>query len=569
MIDGVASRNRRTLALVTGSVVLVAVLLWALWSFLSTAPERADRLTEELVGVPSLMMSHIRLTLSALLTATFISVPVGVLASRVESIQRVALGVAGIIQTIPSLALLAFMVPLLSGIGLPGIGFLPAYLGLTAYCVLPILLNTVTGLSEVDRALIEAADGVGMTPMQRLRRVELPLALPVIGGGLRTATVWCVGMATLSTPVGAPSLGNLIFAGLQTRDELKVLVGCVAAALLAQVLDRAVLALEVGARKRSRPHVALGALLLLGVAAFAVIPALPWGGLFSDAEGASRRRPTVEIGAKAFTEALILSEVMGQLLKADGVAEYSMRPSLGSTVAFDALAAGELELTVDYTGTILAMVMKESGRGLSREAVAERVQTYLENERGIEVIAPLGFENSYTLVISESTAGRLGARTLSDLAEHTESLKIGSDYEFFDREEWEELEARYRFAFEAEIPMDASLMYEALGVGSVDVIAAYSTDGRIASLKLRALVDDRGAIPPYDALILGRPGLCADQPGVCATLRRLSGAIDEDRMRGLNRSVDETHASPARTAQGFLQSGGFLSRQPAETGVAE
>src|SRR6185295_14077543 len=168
---------------------------------------------------------------------TAVAVPAGVLVSRAPRFEGFVLGIAGVIQTVPALALLAVMVPVLSSAGLSGIGFLPAFLALVLYSLLPILRNTVTGLAGIDPAVREAAEGVGMTAGQRLRMVELPLALPVILAGLRTAAVWSVGMATLSTPVGAPSLGNYIFSGLQTRNHDAVLVGCVAAALLALGLD--------------------------------------------------------------------------------------------------------------------------------------------------------------------------------------------------------------------------------------------------------------------------------------------------------------------------------------------
>lgn len=532
---------------VTAGVLVLGAL--GLWFTVPSGADGAAQLAHELTELPDLLMAHIRLSLAALFSATVFSIPVGVLASRAPRVQQVALGLAGIVQTVPSLALLAFMVPLLSGIGLPGIGFLPAYLGLTAYCILPILLNTVTGLAEVDGALLQAADGVGMTAGQRLFRVELPLALPVIGGGLRTATVWCVGMATLSTPVGAPSLGNLIFTGLQTRNSLKVMVGCVAAACLAQVLDRALQALEVSARRRSRSHVVLGAALLSVVAWFGINPDLGRGGV-TDAGSL----PTVEIGAKAFSESLILSELMGQLLEQDGTARYRVRPALGSSVAFDAVATGQIDLMVDYTGTVLAMVMKASADGLSREEVTRQVTEYLEQDRGLAVLAAIGFENTYTFAMPEASARALRVQSVSDLVRHAPGLRFGSDYEFFEREEWAFIRDRYGLEPKEKLPMDPSLMYEALESGAVDVIGAYSTDGRIAALGLRTLVDDRHAIPPYDAMIVGRPGICEAHPGVCRRLRRLEGRVSADDMRAMNRAVDLDHRPPGRVAADFLAS---------------
>jgi osmoprotectant transport system permease protein len=209
-------------------------------------------MSEQLALLPGYVTAHLQLTLFALLIGTAFSVPAGVLVTRMKWLDQPVLGTASVIQTIPSLALLAIMVPALAALGVQSIGFLPAFIGLTLYSVLPILRNTVTGLAGVDPALVEAARGVGMTPMQRLRRVELPLAMPVILAGIRTSTVLTVGVATLSTPVGAPSLGNYIFSGLQTRNLTAVLVGCVAAAVLAQVLDGLVRGLGAAVARRKR-----------------------------------------------------------------------------------------------------------------------------------------------------------------------------------------------------------------------------------------------------------------------------------------------------------------------------
>ena len=222
-------------------------------------------LSEQLALLPDYLTAHLQLTLLALLVSTAVSVPLGIAATRIRWLEQPALAVAGVIQTVPSLALLAVMVPVLAALDLQSIGFLPAAIGLTLYGLLPVLRNTVTGIAGIDPALKEAAQGVGMTPRQQLARVELPLAMPVIIAGVRTATVWVVGIATLSTPVGATSLGNYIFSGLQTRNTTAVLVGCVAAAGLALLLDGLVRTIEASltARRRSTLAAAIGAVILL------------------------------------------------------------------------------------------------------------------------------------------------------------------------------------------------------------------------------------------------------------------------------------------------------------------
>jgi osmoprotectant transport system permease protein len=502
-------------------------------------------MSEQLALLPDYLTGHVQLTLVALLLGTAISVPLGIVATRVPWLEQVVLGVASIIQTVPSLALLAIMVPLLAALQVQSIGYLPAIIGLTLYSTLPILRNTVIGIEGVDPAYTEAARGVGMTEGQQLWRVELPLAMPVIVAGLRTSSVWVVGMATLSTPVGASSLGNYIFAGLQTRNYTAVMVGCVAAALLAQLLDGLVRILEQGVRLRRRTTVAAALSVLAALYLFAgvtlVRPLL--------AGDAARQ---IVVGCKTFTEQYILSEIMSSQVTAETGLEATVIQSLGSTVAFDALRSGDLDVYVDYSGTIWATILRREATTENRSEVLADVERELAADFGVHVVGALGFENTYALAMRSADVRALGLRRVSDLIPHAARLVFGGDYEFFGRPEWGALLARYEFEFAEQRTMDSSLMYQAAAQGDVDVISAFSTDGRIAALDLTVLEDDRGAVPPYDAVILVSDRLMREQPEVVAALRGLVGTIDADRMRAMNLSVDADGLMPRAVAEAFL-----------------
>ena len=501
-------------------------------------------MSEQLALLPDYLTGHIQLTLVALLLGTALSVPLGIVATRVPWLERIVLGIAGLIQTVPSLALLAMMVPLLAILQMQSIGFLPAIIGLTLYSTLPVLRNTVIGIAGVDPAYIEAARGVGMTPRQQLWRVELPLAMPVIVGGLRTSTVWVVGMATLSTPVGASSLGNYIFAGLQTRNYTAVMVGCVAAALLAQLLDGLVRVLEEGVRLRRRRPVAV---------ALSVLAALY---LFTGVTLASRfigdDDPLVVIGGKGFTEQYILSEILARQVAAETGLGTTVIQSLGSTVAFDALRSGDLDVYVDYSGTIWATILRRESTVENRGEVLGEVGRALASDYGVRMVGSLGFENTYTLAMRSADVRALGLERISDLIPHAARLVFGSDYEFLGRPEWVALQDRYGLSFADQRTMDPSLMYQAAAQGDVDVITAFSTDGRIATMDLTVLEDDRGAIPPYDAVMLVSDRLAGERPEVVAALEALVGAIDADAMRAMNLAVDATGRTPASVAEEFL-----------------
>ena len=497
-------------------------------------------MSEQLALLPGRLAAHLELTLVALAIGIALAVPLGIAVTRRRSLEPGVLGVASVVQTIPSLALLAVMVPALAGLALwleplglelRSIGYAPAIVALSLYSVLPILRNTVAGIHGVDPALCEAARGVGMTPGQQLWRVELPLALPVIVAGMRTAAVWVVGTATLSTPVGATSLGNYIFAGLQTRNYTAVMVGCVAAALLALLLDALIASLEVGIRERRRGQT---------VAALAVLGLLVFGtaGAFAARTLGEEERPVL-IGSKSFTEQYILSELLAGWIAEETGRRSEPVESLGSTVVFDALRQSQIDLAIDYSGTLWATVMKREGLPEAREDVLREVEAWLLEEHGIVLVAALGFENTYALGMRRAQARELGVARIGELPRVASGLSIGGDFEFFDRAEWKALEEHYGLRFREERSMDSALMYQAAAAGEVDVISAYSTDGRIAAYDLLLLEDEDGVIPPYDTLVLASPRLVAEAPEVVEALRGLSGAIDETRMQQANFAVDE------------------------------
>jgi osmoprotectant transport system permease protein len=432
-----------------------------------------------------------------------------------------------VVQTIPSLALLALMVPLLGMLG-----FWPTTIALTMYSMLPITRNTVTGILGVDPPLVEAARGVGMTPRQVLLRVELPLAMPVIIAGIRTGTVWVVGIATLATPVGQPCLGNYIFRGLQTMNWTMVTFGCVAAAVLAIVLDLLIGGVERGVKERRRPLT-----LLCGVALLVIFG----GGLVAPSmvraikQRGRPERPVVRIGSKTFTEQFILADLIADLAEDAGYRARE-KESLGSTVVFDALSAGRIDGYVDYTGTIWANYMKRE-RTADSETVLREVSRWLEAEHGIRCLGGLGFENAYGLAMKRERAERLGIQTIGDLRPHAPDMKIGGDYEFFGRPEWRAIRNSYIIEFLEQTSYDSTFMYQAVDQGEVDVISAFTTDGRIAAFDLVILDDPKNAIPPYDAVLLLSQD-AAKKDDLVAALEPLIGAVPPEIMRRANYLVD-------------------------------
>jgi osmoprotectant transport system permease protein len=514
----------------------------------------SDQVAAALRELPGYLGSHVLVSACAMGLGVVIGLPISVVCARNTRLRWLVLAGAGLVQTIPGLALLALFYPLLLGVsalthrafgfGVQALGFLPSVLALTLYSLLPIVRNAVTGLTGVDAHVLEAADGVGMTPRQRLFQVEVPLAAPVVMAGLRTATVWTIGAATLATSVGQTTLGNYIFSGLQTENWVFVLFGCAAATALALITDQLLGLVESGVAQRKRPRIVAG----LGcLAAGVVLALLP----MARAAGGGGK-PSYVIGAKNFSEQFILADLMSRRVEAQGFA-VSRKESLGSAVAFRSLASGDIDAYVDYSGTLWANVLNRTDTPPRAEMLAELTRL-LKERYGVELLGSLGFENAYVLAMGGEKARAQGIVTIGDLSAKAPGLALGSDLEFLSRPEWTALESAYGLSFREERSYSPTFMYRALETGTVDVISAFSSDGRIAAQKLTVLGDPRGALPAYDAVILLSPKRAQD-----AALRRalvpLLGAISVERMREANLMVDrdEGKASP-RDAATFLSS---------------
>src|ERR1700761_5832953 len=505
----------------------------------------APRWYEALDHLPDYLGNHARVSVTALALGLLVSLPLAVAARNRPVMRSTLLGFASVVQTVPGLALLALFYPLLLaltalsmswfGFGFSAFGFLPAVLALALYSMLPVLRNTITGLRGIDPSILEAAEGVGMTPLQSLAQVELPLALPVMMAGIRTAAVWVIGTATLSTPIGQTSLGNYIFAGLQTQNWVFVLFGCGAAALLALAVDQLLALIESGIRVRSRLRTAVGGLGIVALVVATLVPTL------------ARSPSSYIVGAKTFTEQYVLAALMAQRLRADGLSA-STREGLGSNVIYDALVTGDIDVYVDYSGTLWANQFHRNEIEPREQLLAE-LKTILAKQK-VTLLGDLGFANAYALVMPKKRAEELGIRTIGDLAAHAQTMSIAGDYEFFSRPEWAGIKQAYGLAFHAQRTMQPDFMYAAVASGEVDVIAGYTSDGLIAKYDLAVLDDDKHAIPPYDAIVLLAPKRADDQ-ALRAALQPLLGKIDIAKMRAANlrAAAGNAESSPSQVAR--------------------
>ena len=486
-----------------------------------------ENLIEQLSLLPAYFQGHLTLTLIALILGILISIPLGIWAAQSSLVKRPLLTTVSIIQTFPSVAILALVVAMLGG----RIGLLPAIIALVLYSMLPIVRNTVTGLETVADDVVEAARGIGMSSRQILTQIRIPLALPVIIAGIRTAAVWTVGLATLSTLVGATSFGNYIFTGLQTRNLVAVTVGSVAAALMAVVLDNIIGGIQWLVENRTE---------IADTARYkrnrtAVVSALAVTGIFSAYSLLPEPEVDYVVGGKGFTEQYIIAGVVEAALQDAGF-NTEQRLGMGTEVVFQATANNTVDVYLEYSGTVWANRMsREDNPG--REAVMLSVSQFISDEYGMQNLARLGFQNLYALAMRRDRAEAMGISSINDLLPVAEDLIAAGDLEFFGRPEWVRLREAYGIDFDEKLTFDTSLMYTAVAEGQVDVISAYTTDGRVAEFDLLLLEDPLNALPPYDGFLAVSEEAMND-PLFVETLSALENKITSDVMREANRLVD-------------------------------
>lgn len=498
-----------------------------------------------------LTREHIFLVLISTGAAILIGVPLGVLLTRVRSLRTPVLGFANVMQTVPSLALFGLLIPI-PFIG--GIGARTAIIALALYALLPVIRNTVTGILGIDPKLIEAADALGMTGWQRLKMVELPLAMPVILTGIRVAVVISVGVATVAAAVGAGGLGTYIFRGLRQNDNNLLIAGALAAAILALLCDFALGQFEksykIGQKAFAGRRKMLAAFV---IAVFAAIISLSYVSINktpdSDRAVEGPNAKTIVVGSKDFTESVILAEILSQMLEKRGVA-VTRQFELGGNLAHDSLLAKKIDVYPEYTGTAYTAILKHAPV-TDPQAVYDQTKTEYGDKFNLSLSPPLGFSNDFAILVRGDVARNNILKTISDAVPLARDWQAGFGQDFMSRADgYTGFVKAYGLNF-AKSPreMDLSLTYRALQSGELDIIAGNSTDGLISALDLFQLEDNRRYFPPYQAVFIARNEVAAD---LAEVFTALNNAISTDEMRRLNYEVDGKKRTPKEVAADWV-----------------
>lgn len=519
--------------------------------------------SEHYTYIGQLLLSHIKLTILSVFAAILIGVPLGILISGKIKIRKPVLGMANIVQAIPSLAILGFLVPYF------GIGSGTAIFMVVIYSLLPILKNTCAGLDSINHDTLEAARGIGMTNNQVLFRVKLPLALPVIMAGIRISSVTAVGLVTIAAYIGAGGLGTLVISGIQTDNSGMILAGAIPACILALLMDfimarieEAVtpIALRLSASELTPEHKQKEkkqrkqTLILTSLAIAATLVIMVVQHVSSQAD--------LYIGSSEGCEPVIMGNMMADLIEAKTDLKVGRKMSLGGTmITFQALSGDEINLYPEYTGTAFGTILNNPiNPGMTEEFVYDTVTQQMNDRHHVKVLENFGFNNTYVLAVTKETAEKYHLRKVSDLKNVNGLLKLGCSPEFAVRDDGlPGIEKNYGLKFKSSHSFSGTLMYTAIISGEVDVITAFSTDGLLQKYDLMLLEDDRNFFPPYFMLPIIREDTMEKYPELEGILSELYGILDDDTMQELNYQVVEKGRDRADVAREFLIEKGLVS----------
>lgn len=491
-----------------------------------------------------LTLQHINLTVTSILISIIIGVPLGIIISRVKPIAKSILGFVNIVQAIPSMALLGLLVPVL------GIGSKPAIFAVVIYSLLPIVKNTYLGLSSIDQAVIESANGIGLTKNQILFKIQLPLALPIIMGGIRISAVTAVGLMTLAAFIGAGGLGYLVFSGVQTVNNMMILQGAIPSCILALIVDYIFSKIEIAVTpkglnpsKSKKNPIALKVIIIIAI----IIALITSSSMFFN------KKNTIAIGGKNYTEQLILVNIFSDLAEEYTDLNVERKLNLGGTlVAFNALKSNELDMYVDYTGTMLVNILNEDPIKDS-ETAYNQVQKEMKDRYNLKLLKPLGFNNTYTLAMMPEVAKKYNIESITDLKNNIDNFVSSPTLEFVNREDGLiGLSKEYDIDFKNVKAMDGSIRYNALSKGDSQIIDAFSTDGLIKKFNLKILEDDKNFFVPYYACPLVNEETLEKYPELEDVFNMLAGKINEQDMIDLNYQVDELGKTPEEVSRNFL-----------------
>lgn len=489
------------------------------------------------------LWQHIAISVVATVITIMIALPLAIVLIDHRRAGEAVLQIASVVQTIPSLAILGLLIPLV------GIGTFPAIIALVLYAIMPVFSNAYAGLTNIDPLLIEAADAFGVSRRYKLFKIQLPLAMPTIMTGLRIAVVMVIGTATLAALIGGGGLGTYILLGIQTNNNSALFVGAILAAVLALTASALIKFLA----QTNLKHVLVGLILVLAVGlGFAGVRA--WQ---------NSQHQTVTIAGKMGGEPEILINMYKELIEEDNSKiTVKLKPNFGGTsFLFKGLRSGKIDIYPEFTGTALQSLVK-TNQSVPHQPQRAYVlaKNLLAEQYNMALLPPMQYQNGYMMTVRASTAKKYNLKSVADLKK-VPKLRAAFDPDFYQQSDgYPGLKSTYRLTFNSVRTMEPALRYEALAKGKIDVTDGYTTDPQIKQYHLTVLTDTQQFFPPYQGAPLMNTKFAKAHPKIVKSLKQLADRVTTSEMQEMNYQVSVKHKGAATVAHQYLVANDLIKK---------
>lgn len=504
-----------------------------------------------------LIGEHLFLSLIAIVISTIIGISLGILISEKKKLAMPVKGITSFLYTIPSIAILGFLV------SISGVGNITAIITLSIYGLLPMITNTYTGILNIDKDIIEAGKGMGATNIQLLYKIKIPLAAPVIFAGFRNMVVMTIALCGIASFIGAGGLGVAIWRGITTNSKEMTLAGSLLIAIIALLIDLILSRLEKkinnmakgykkSVNEKENKEFNFKTKVVISTTIIVVIFSMLFG-YFSE-------NKKIVVASKPMTEQYILTEIIAQLIENKTDIEVDIKKGIGGGTAniHPALVSGEIDLYPEYTGTSWEYVLKKDSIKEKNELIKELKEEY-KNRFKLNWLNLYGYNSTYAIVMNKDIAEKYEIETYSDLAKVSENLIFGAEYDFYERDDgYDAISQLYGFKFKNSLDLDMGLKYKAIEDGKVDVITASTTDGRLVDERFKVLKDDKKFFPDYFAGTIIRQETLDEYPELEDVLNLLEKNISEKEIISMNYDVEINKKDDFQVAKEFLLKKGLI-----------
>ncbi|HBF2897808.1 TPA: ABC transporter permease subunit [Clostridioides difficile] len=493
-----------------------------------------------------LSIEHLMISIISIIIAIVLGGIIGIIVSEFHNSSKPILGTINFLYTIPSISMLGFLIPF------SGIGNTTAVIALTIYALLPMVRNTYTGITNVDKNILEAARGMGSTDFQILYKIKLPLALPVIMSGIRNMVIMTIALAGIASFIGAGGLGVAIYRGITTNNTIMTITGSILIALLALIFDFILgLVEKFFQRKRKKKNrkkvfAILGSLILIAT-------------IFTSYLFNPSKTQTIHIATKPMTEQYILGEMLDILIEKNTGLNVEITQGVGGGTSNiqPAMENGEFDIYPEYTGTGWNMVLNKNE--LYTESMFSKLQSEYKTKLKMQWTGMYGFSNSYVLAVRKEVADKYNLKNITDLKDVSSKLTFGAEYDFYEREDgYTPLCNTYGLNFKDTVDLDIGLKYQAINEGKIDVMPIFTTDGQYSVSDVVVLKDDKNFYPSYQCGNVVRLEVLEENPELSKVFKMVGDTLTDKEMAKMNYDVENNNLEPREVAREFLNKKGLL-----------